>query len=451
MSPARFACCLFAAGALLAPSFTHAQDHSARVIDRLFEDFWTSASPAEAANPAGALIEAGVTFDQAWQRLKAGRTYSAQPSGVVQLSRRTADDVEYNYAVNVPPGYDPARRYQLRFQLHGGIGARTDNKPRGAGEIGPLAGAEQFYVLPYAWTDAPWWSSEQVLNLNGIVDALKRTYNIDENRVVVAGVSDGATGAYYIAMHDTTPYASFLPLNGFIMVLANGEVDDGRIFPNNLRNKPLFVVNGGRDRLYPTGIVEPFTHHLRSSGVQIDYHPQPEGEHNTKWWPEVKDTFEQFVADHPRDPHPEKLTWDAAEPKAHAAHNRAHWLVLDEFGSAPGEAARVPDVNVVAPSEDELFPETEGLMFGRVKTAGHVDLVRSGNTVQAVTRGVTAFTLLLSPDKFDFRQPVKVAANGREVFSGMVSPSVKTLLTWAARDNDRTMLYGAELHIKLTR
>ena len=93
MSPARFACCLFAAGALLAPSFTHAQDHSARVIDRLFEDFWTSASPAEAANPAGALIEAGVTFDQAWQRLKAGRTYSAQPSGVVQLSRRTADDV----------------------------------------------------------------------------------------------------------------------------------------------------------------------------------------------------------------------------------------------------------------------------------------------------------------------------------------------------------------------
>jgi hypothetical protein len=33
----------------------------------------------------------------------------------------------------------------------------------------------------------------------------------------------------------------------------------------------------------------------------------------------------------------------------------------------------------------------------------------------------------------------------------MVSPSVKTLLTWAARDNDRAMLYGAELHIRLAR
>ena len=76
-----------------------------------------------------------------------------------------------------------------------------------------------------------------------IVDALKRIYNIDENRVVVAGVSDGATGAYYVAMRDTTPYASFLPLNGFLMVLASVDIDDGRIFPGNLRTS----------RCHPTG------------------------------------------------------------------------------------------------------------------------------------------------------------------------------------------------------
>ena len=62
-------------------------------------------------------------------------------------------------------------------------------------------------------------------------------------------------------MRDTTPYASFLPLNGFIMVIANGSIDDGQIFPNNLRNKPMFVVNGGKDPLYPTSEVEP------SSGI----------------------------------------------------------------------------------------------------------------------------------------------------------------------------------------
>ena len=77
--------------------------------------------------------------------------------------------------------------------------------------------------------------------------------------------------------------------------------------------------------------------------------------------------------------------------------------------------------------------------------------LRTGNTVQATTRGVTRFTLLLSPDTFDFNQPVKVVANGLEVFNGPVKRSVETLLKWAERDNDRTMLYGAEINIRLPR
>jgi hypothetical protein len=96
-------------------------------------------------------------------------------------------------------------------------------------------------------------------------------------------------------------------------------------------------------------------------------------------------------------------------------------------------------------------PYEDGQLFRRSDTAGRVDLVRTGNTVEATTSGVSAFTLLLAPDKFDLKQPVKVLANGREVFNGGVAPSVQTLLKWAALDNDRTMLYAAELKIKLAR
>jgi hypothetical protein len=67
--------------------------------------------------------------------------------------------------------------------------------------------------------------------------------------------------------------------------------------------------------------------------------------------------------------------------------------------------------------------------------------------IDARTRGVGAFTLLLSPDVFDFSQPVKVVVNGNVAFEGQVERSLATLLKWAARDNDRTMLFGAELHI----
>jgi hypothetical protein len=430
-------------GALLAFQGATAQNPSTDV-DAAFQEFWSSRSPGEADNRAGAVVRSGVTFDDALKRLRQGRTYSAEKTGVIRLTNK-AGGVDHYYSVNVPESYDPGKRYQVRFQLHGGVGGRANNQPRGSGEIGALAGAEQIYVLPYAWTDSAWWSHDQVDNLTAIVDALKRTYNIDENRVVVSGVSDGGTGAYYIAMHETTPFASFLPLNGFIMVLAHNSIDDGGLFPNNLRNKPMFVVNGGRDRLYPTASVEPFVRYLMSKGVDIAYHPQPNGEHNTAWWPELKDAFEKFVSDHPRDPHPDTLWWETAD----LSHNRAHWLVIDKLGALPGDAADLPDVNTVSPAEPIASKVFVGKLFLRISQPGRVLLSRKGNTIEASTRGVTAFTLLLSPDEYDFNQPVRVTANGRVVFDGRVERSLQTLMKWAARDNDRTMLYAAELKISL--
>ena len=446
MTPIRFAFALTAIGALLLLPAVHAQNQSR--TDAAFEKFWAAKSPDEAGRMVEDIVKTGITFDEAMRRLKAGRTYTHQKTGIITLSNRPKNGVEHFYALNVPANYDPVRRYQVRFQLHGGVGGRETNQPRGNGES-PLQGAKQIYVVPYSWNDSPWWSDDQVLNLEAIVDSIKRSYNIDENRVVVAGVSDGGTGAYYIGMRDTTPYASFLPLNGYIMVLANGDIDDGAIFPNNLRNKPMFVVNGGRDRLYPTSEVEPFVKHLMT-GVKIDYYPQPEAGHNTAWWPELKDTFEKFVAEHPRDPHPDKLTWEAVNRE----HNRAHWLIIDQIGAQPDEAKQMPDLNVMRdPDAGDLVAPSNQLfrLFLRSKQHGRIDLVRSGNTIEATTTGVAAFTLLLSPDKIDFDQPIKVIANGRTIFEGRVERNLKTLLTWAARDNDRTMLYGAELKIKVSR
>jgi hypothetical protein len=111
----------------------------------------------------------------------------------------------------------------------------------------------------------------------------------------------------------------------------------------------------------------------------------------------------------------------------------------------------MPDPDVVTAFSIESDTATEGTLFNVPPEQGRADLERKGNTVTATTKGVQTFTLLLSPDVFDFNQPIKVVANGKEVFSGRVERSLQTLLKWAARDNDRTMLYGAELHINLTR
>ena len=256
----------------------------------------------------------------------------------------------------------------------------------------------------------------------------------------------------------------------------------------------MFAVNGGRDPLYPTRVVDPYIDHLKRGGVSIDYHPQPNAAHNTAWWPEVKDTYEAFVREHPRRPLPDTLTWEMGNG---AAVNRAHWLMhrparrAEERGQGAGGSERHADAAVsrlrrpqhrhasqqggrrverrahraeggrrAAAAERSAAWRRPRMSPMRSRTcrrdrrsrcssrattcrwswrasisrrssrrrpsrcspaaacSGRVDLVRAGNVVTATTRGVAAFTLLLSPDQFDFGKPVKVVANGRTVFDG---------------------------------
>src|SRR6185436_9574901 len=80
---------------------------------------------------------------------------------------------------------------------------------------------------------------------------------------------------------------------------------------------------------------------------------------------------------------------------------------------------------------------------------GRVDLERSGNDIKMTLRGVSELTLLLSPDQFDFTRAFRVTVNGRVVFEGRQERGVAALMKWAAKDNDRTMLFAAELKLRI--
>jgi len=466
---------LAAALALLGGAALSATQPSAPNADAAFSNFFHARTAQEAGAASAQIVASGVGFDEAFARLKQGRPYTRDvPRGVAQGSYRTGTD-EYFYTLDVPETYDAAHKYQLRVQLHGGVGRiEASTRPR-SGSNGRLPGVEQIYVMPQAWRDAPWWSGRQVENLRAILDVVKRTYNVDENRVVLSGVSDGGTGVYYTAMRDTTPFASFLPLNGFILVLANETAEaDGDLFPGNLLNKPLFIVNGGRDPMYPTSLVDPYIERLKSGGVELVYRPQPAAAHDTSWWPEIKDAFERFVADHPRMPLPDALSWESGPPNI---PSRAHWMIIERIGAERRDEPSLPDVNrmpsrpspdfgirgsgtrinrVVKGSNAEqiglragdvvltinnqpaaadvadllrsfpsgrpllltvarggesvrltgrytptVLPGEADAMLLRQRESGRIDLTRTGNRVEARSRGVAAFRLLLSPDRRD--------------------------------------------------
>lgn len=416
---------------------TPAASRDPRAGEAAIDRFINAASPDEAKQLIPDVLASGITFDDALERLRVGRRYSADiPTGVVTATRAE----RFPYAIQIPDSYTPDRRYQVRLQLHGGVTRPTPGSVSQG--VGRLAGAEQIYVLPAAWNEAMWWDDAQVDNIAAILDTVKRTYNVDENHVALAGVSDGATGAYFLAMRNPTPYSAILPMIGFALVLDNPAVGvHGDLFPSNFRNRPFFIVNSGQDRLYPTRMVEPYVLDMAKRGVEVTYRPQPDAGHDTTWWPEVRDEFESFVATHPRDPLPDHLSWETSDV---TRAGRLHWVVVNQLGPAASDGAPLDDLNEFTPAQG---PKSR--LFSNTGPSGRIDVTRTNNRVETTSRGVKMFTLLLSPDDFDLSRPVTVVSNGQTVYLGRVKPSLKTLLTWAARDNDRTMLFGAELTVQV--
>ncbi|MGE3275055.1 MAG: hypothetical protein AB7O67_08070 [Vicinamibacterales bacterium] len=414
--------------------------------------FWKAADREAAEKAVPKLLASGVGFEAAYAELRRGRTYGRQKTGTFSVRFAGPHGTLFDNEVEVPDDYAPSRAWTVRVQLHGGVGREAPPSVFGAGtglvgdeqagagrDDGPprlqrrrqgnrIPGANEIVIQPRAWRDAAWWDEIQVDNVLRTIDRVKRKYNVDESRLYLTGISDGGTGTYYLAMREATPFSAFLPLNGSIKVLGNPAVGaDGELFASNLANRPFFIVNGGRDPLYPAGHVESHVAVYRQLGVDLVWNPQPDAGHDTSWWPWIRGPFERFVRDHPRAPHPAHLSWATERTDR---FNRLQWLVIDELADAPGPGR---------------FDSPD--FFEHPGTWGRVDVTRSGNAFEATTDGVRGFTLLLSPDVVDFDRPVTVRVNGRAAYEGTVVRDLRTLLTWAARDDDRTMLYGAALRV----
>ena len=396
-------------------------------------------------------------------------------------------------------------------------------------ELRELARADSIVVFPASWSESPWWQPSQIENIDAILDDLKRTHNIDENRAYVLGISDGATGNYYHAMLTTTPWAAFLPLNGQPGVLANaGPATGAPLYAANLADKPLFIVHGALDRLYPLPSVKPWWELLDKVGATYTTHVKEQSGHDTRWWPEEAPLMDVFIKQHPRDALPDKLTWETGQADR---FNRAHWLLIDELGAATNEPA-LPSPNEVtghpialgmgirvwgesrrqgrrprlsaggirrggvrprgrryrararrrrgddcetAPGrfggkcrhrgpDDSRAQGAAGALGGSPPTRSdnhaanrvpaqnalrRIEVERAGNLVTVRTRGIREYILLLSSGRFDFSQPIKIVTNGATSFEGVVKPTAATVLKWAARDNDRTMLFGYEMAVSL--
>ena len=170
-------------------------------------------------------------------RLAKGRAYSGEVErGWLARTNQCSDGVERPYLLFVPEDYDPAQRYRLLVDMHGGV-----SRPEHLTHVdlermkffwGEHA-AEHGYLLalPTGQTGAEWWGDVGSHNVLTMIDRIRREYNVDENLVFATGFSDGGSGSYYLALTWPTRFAGFIPLNGHPGVAGRA----GNRFPGRAR------------------------------------------------------------------------------------------------------------------------------------------------------------------------------------------------------------------------
>lgn len=213
--------------------------------------------------------------------------------------------------------------------LHGGVGAaEVHDDPVGSvseNELGALALERGWIALfPFGQAGATWWDEAGMANIKTLVRTVKREFNVDDDRVWMAGFSDGASAGFAHAMLAPTDYSAFVALNGHMGVASlDGDLPT---YAPNMAATPVFATTTFDDRLYPSRKMAPSIAMARAAGADIYYREFP-GEHDFDDVVSELPAIARFLERHPRDPLPSRIVWEAGSTDL----GKCRWLAIDRI------------------------------------------------------------------------------------------------------------------------
>jgi len=191
-----------------------------------------------------------------------------------------SDGTPYTLGIGLPHNFNRNRAYPLIVYLHGGIGTEISNKGERAWDMlgGLRDSIDVILASPSGNRFAPWWTPRGTARIVHAVRYVETMYDIDTDKIFLAGVSDGATGCYAVAstMGGDGPFAGFFAISGYGGMLPSLGVP---LSIDNLKARPIYNIQGGKDQLYPIEAVNSFINYLRGEGVQITGKVYPDEGH----------------------------------------------------------------------------------------------------------------------------------------------------------------------------
>ncbi|SPF50133.1 conserved exported hypothetical protein [Candidatus Sulfopaludibacter sp. SbA4] len=266
------------------------------------------------------------------------------------------------YGLVVPPSYSPnaPHRWRLDTWFHGRNETLSEvnflaDRIRNPGEFTPR---DTIVLHLYGrFCNASKMAGE--VDLFEAIDAVKRRYAIDENRILVRGFSMGGGSAWHIGTHYAGLWAAVAPGAGFsesaqfLHLRLTGDnappwweqklfhVYDATDYAVNLYNTPTVAYNGEIDPQKQAA--DMMERALAEEGLRLIRVVGPQTPH--RYHPDSKveiDRMLDAIAERGRDPYPRRVrftTWTLA-------YNQMKWVTIDSLGKH-WERARL-DVEIAA-------------------------------------------------------------------------------------------------------
>ncbi|HNX75983.1 MAG TPA: PHB depolymerase family esterase [Candidatus Rifleibacterium sp.] len=334
-----------------------------------------------------------------------------------------SDGVERPWVVYLPGSAALARPRALLVALHGGVSRQSiyENPVEVVRESPRLALARsQGWVLlfPFGQEGATWWDDVGMTNVRQLIRNVKHHVCIDDDRVYLAGFSDGASAGFLNAMLQPDDFAAVVALNGH---MGAGSLDaDLPLYAPNLAMTPVYAVTTADDDLFPTRRMAPAFEMATRAGARLEWRRLP-GTHAFDYHASEMPLIARFLRQNRRNPSPDHIFWETGD----RAYGTCRWLAITDLGPT-GLADWHVEHNCIMTSEVITWGfsgirANDGIKVSRVDRHGYAEAIgmRIGDVLRrAGGREITdSFSLQAAKEEARCGEPFEfvVKRDGRSV------------------------------------
>jgi dienelactone hydrolase len=186
----------------------------------------------------------------------------------------------------------------LVIWLHGGLGANDPAKgAKAARNMAAWADSSGFALLcPSAWPASPWFSPSAQARVEALITQASLDKNIGKGAIVLAGTSDGGTGALWLAGQMRPGLGNRLRAVAVWSCNPSVLANYGLAFePRALSGLPLRWAQGGRDRLFALQDVRQWWNQCLAARVKLQSHPVENAGHDMADWQADQSAFGAWI------------------------------------------------------------------------------------------------------------------------------------------------------------